>query len=121
MDDFALNPFTEIVCKRVLYISPATVGAFQYPSFCTYGVASVRIVYMNDHPHDPLYGKTLQSIVEYLVEEYGWEDLGANIRIKCFIHDPSISSSLKFLRKTPWAREKVEELYLATVRRHPRP
>lgn len=70
---------------------------------------------MTEHPNDPLYGKTLQSIVEYLVEEYGWKELGENIRIKCFTTDPSISSSLKFLRKTPWAREKVEELYLATI------
>ena len=70
---------------------------------------------MTEHPNDPLYGKTLQSIVEYLVEEYGWKELGENIRIKCFTTDPSISSSLKFLRKTPWAREKVEELYIATI------
>ncbi|MCX6757113.1 MAG: VF530 family protein [Candidatus Nomurabacteria bacterium] len=70
---------------------------------------------MTEHPNDPLYGKTLQSIVEYLVEEYGWKELGESIRIKCFTTDPSISSSLKFLRKTPWAREKVEELYIATI------
>ena len=75
---------------------------------------------MTEHPNDPLYGKTLQFIVEYLVKEYGWQELGENIKIKCFTTDPSISSSLKFLRKTPWAREKVEELYLATVNRPPR-
>jgi len=71
---------------------------------------------MTEHPNDPLYGKTLQFIVEYLVKEYGFEKLGADIKIKCFTTDPSISSSLKFLRKTPWAREKVEELYLATIK-----
>lgn len=70
---------------------------------------------MNEHPNDPLYGKTLKTIVEYLVKEYGFEKLGVDIKIKCFTTDPSISSSLKFLRKTPWAREKVEELYIATV------
>lgn len=70
---------------------------------------------MNEHPNDPLYGKTLKSIVEYLVKEYGFEKLGTDIKIKCFLVDPSISSSLKFLRKTPWAREKVEELYIASV------
>lgn len=75
---------------------------------------------MNTHPNDPLYGKTLQAIVEYLVEQYSWEELGANIKIKCFLNDPSISSSLKFLRKTPWAREKVEELYIATINSKPR-
>lgn len=75
---------------------------------------------MNEHPNDPLYGKTLQSIVEYLVKEYGFEKLGADIKIKCFLVDPSISSSLKFLRKTPWAREKVEELYLATINQRSR-
>lgn len=67
-----------------------------------------------ERTQDPLHGLTLKVIVTQLVEEYGWEDLSARIKIKCFTHDPSISSSLKFLRKTPWAREKVEELYLNT-------
>jgi uncharacterized protein (DUF2132 family) len=62
--------------------------------------------------NDPLHGKTLQSILEYLVKEMGWEDMGQHIRIKCFTDNPSINSSLKFLRKTPWARKKVEDLYL---------
>ncbi len=70
---------------------------------------------MNSHPNDPLYGKTLKYIVEFLVKEYGFAELGENIKINCFTTDPSISSSLKFLRKTPWAREKVEELYIATI------
>jgi uncharacterized protein (DUF2132 family) len=61
---------------------------------------------------DPLDGVTLKMVVTTLVERYGWEELGQRIKIKCFTHDPSISSSLKFLRKTPWAREKVEALYL---------
>jgi hypothetical protein len=72
---------------------------------------------MNEHPNDPLFGKTLQSILEYLVKEYGWQALGESITIKCFTTDPSISSSLTFLRKTPWARAKVEELYIATIGR----
>ena len=63
---------------------------------------------------DPLHGLTLKTIVTKLVEEYGFEELGQRIRINCFISDPSINSSLKFLRKTPWARSKVEALYLAT-------
>lgn len=54
----------------------------------------------------------MADILEYLVATYGWEDLGKKINIRCFTHDPSIKSSLKFLRKTPWAREKVEKLYL---------
>ncbi|BEU04296.1 hypothetical protein OAG1_30960 [Agarivorans sp. OAG1] len=62
--------------------------------------------------NNPLHGKTLQSILEELVEFYGWEELGARITIRCFTHDPSIKSSLKFLRKTQWARDKVERLYL---------
>ncbi|MCF7843366.1 VF530 family protein [Candidatus Gracilibacteria bacterium] len=70
---------------------------------------------MNEHSNDPLYGKTLQSILEFLVKEYGFEELGTNIKIKCFTTDPSISSSLKFLRKTPWARVKIEELYISTI------
>jgi uncharacterized protein (DUF2132 family) len=61
-----------------------------------------------------LYGKTLQKILEELVAQYGFEELGKRITINCFIKDPSITSSLKFLRKTPWARTKVENLYLET-------
>ena len=62
--------------------------------------------------NDPLHGLTLETILTKLVEEYGWPELGYRIRINCFLADPSIKSSLKFLRKTPWARKKVEELYL---------
>jgi uncharacterized protein (DUF2132 family) len=61
---------------------------------------------------DPLHGKTLESILNELVEFYGWEQLGNMITIKCFMFDPSIKSSLVFLRKTPWARSKVEDLYI---------
>ena len=61
---------------------------------------------------DPLHGVTLKMIVTQLEERYGWEELGKRINIKCFTSNPSINSSLKFLRKTPWAREKVEALYL---------
>ena len=61
---------------------------------------------------DPLHGKTLEAILTELVEFYGWEQMSANIRINCFAKDPSIKSSLKFLRRTPWARKKVEDLYL---------
>jgi len=69
---------------------------------------------MSKHANqDPLHGITLKGIVTQLVEEYGWEGLGGHINIKCFTNDPSISSSLKFLRKTPWARQKVEQLYLS--------
>jgi len=63
---------------------------------------------------DPLHGLTLETIVTSLEEHYGWEDLGRQINIRCFTSDPSVKSSLKFLRKTPWARKKVETLYLAT-------
>ena len=65
---------------------------------------------------DPLHGKTLQVILEYLVEEFGWEELSDKVRINCFRTNPSINSSLTFLRKTPWAREKVETLYIRTLR-----
>jgi uncharacterized protein (DUF2132 family) len=63
---------------------------------------------------DPLHGVTLKMLVTRLVEKYGWQELGHRIKIKCFTNDPSIASSLKFLRKTPWARQKVEALYLNT-------
>lgn len=65
--------------------------------------------------NDPLHGKTLETILRYLVKVYGWQELGSMIRINCFNNDPGIQSSLKFLRKTPWARKKVEELYIYTI------
>ena len=68
------------------------------------------------HPNDPLFGKTLESVLVYLVDHYGWQELGTYIKINSFTKDPSIKSSLTFLRKTPWAREKVEELYITTLR-----
>jgi uncharacterized protein (DUF2132 family) len=67
-------------------------------------------------PRNPLHGLTLEAIVTALVAHYGWEGLGERIPVRCFTSDPSIGSSLKFLRKTPWAREKVEGLYLFMLR-----
>lgn len=61
---------------------------------------------------DPLQGVTLKMILSELVGQYGWEEMGRNVEIRCFTHEPSIPSSLKFLRRTPWARDKVEEMYL---------
>lgn len=65
-----------------------------------------------EQPNNPLHGKTLEMILNELVGYYGWEQLGAFIDIRCFNFDPSIKSSLTFLRKTPWARKKVEDLYI---------
>ena len=65
-------------------------------------------------PNNPLHGVTLETVVTQLVEHYGWEELGNRIRINCFISDPSVKSSLKFLRKTPWARDKEEALFVDT-------
>ena len=67
---------------------------------------------MEPRNQDPLHGVTLKVIINELLEEYGWEELGSRIKINCFTSNPTINSSLKFLRKTPWAREKVEQLYL---------
>ena len=67
-----------------------------------------------EQPNNPLHGKTLEAVLTALVAHYGWKELGERIRINCFISDPSIKSSLKFLRKTPWARQKVEDLFLST-------
>ena len=67
--------------------------------------------------NNPLHGKTLEMILEHLVKEYGWETMNDRIRINCFFENPSIKSSLKFLRSTPWARKKVEELYLQSIRK----
>ena len=66
--------------------------------------------------NNPLHGITLEQILNHLVARYGWAEMGRMIEIRCFNSDPSIKSSLKFLRKTPWARAKVEELYLRSVR-----
>ena len=68
----------------------------------------------NEQANNPLHGLTLESILTQLVDHYDWEGLGNKIDIRCFTNDPSIKSSLKFLRKTPWARQKVEQLYLDT-------
>jgi uncharacterized protein (DUF2132 family) len=67
--------------------------------------------------NDPLHGKTLEMILNELVKHYGWEELGDRIRINCFTSNPSIKSSLTFLHKTPWARQKVEALYIRMVER----
>lgn len=69
---------------------------------------------MEAQANNPLHGLTLQTILERLLEHYGWEELGERVKIRCFRHDPSIKSSLSFLRKTPWARAEVEALYVYT-------
>ena len=69
----------------------------------------------NEQRNNPLHGVTLEMIVNQLVEQYGWAELGKRIPIKCFNENPSIKSSLKFLRQTPWARKKVEDLYLKSI------
>ncbi|KAF0151594.1 MAG: hypothetical protein FD143_1727 [Ignavibacteria bacterium] len=69
----------------------------------------------NEQPNNPLHGVTLAAILDYLTEHYTWEDLFYRVRINCFLENPSKHSSLKFLRKTLWARKRVEELYLYTL------
>ena len=71
---------------------------------------------MEQKSNDPLHGITLEFIVKYLVDYYGWEQLSTHINVNCFTNNPSVQSSLKFLRKTPWARKKVEELFLKVRR-----
>jgi len=69
-----------------------------------------------EQKNNPLHGKTLEMILQHLVDLYGWEDLGSIVKINCFNFDPSIKSSLTFLRKTPWARKKVEDLYIDSLK-----
>ena len=69
-----------------------------------------------EHKNNPLHGINLKQIMNELVDQYGWEELGQRINIRCFNYDPSINSCLKFLRKTPWARTKVENLYMAMIK-----
>ncbi len=71
---------------------------------------------MIEQPNNPLHGINLEMILESLVEQYGWDELADCIEIRCFYNNPSIKSSLTFLRKTPWARKKVENLYLASIK-----
>lgn len=71
---------------------------------------------MDNNPNNPLHNMTLERILEELVKEYGWEKLATIITINCFAKDPSIPSSLTFLRRTPWARKKVEDLYVDTLK-----
>ena len=73
-----------------------------------------------EQPRNPLHGVTLEAIVRALEAHYGWEALARQIPVRCFTHDPSVRSSLKFLRKTPWARDKVESLYLFMLREQAR-
>lgn len=71
-----------------------------------------------EQPRNPLHGVTLEAMVRALEAHYGWDELSRRIPIRCFTNDPSVSSSLRFLRKTPWARDKVENLYLLTLRKN---
>lgn len=70
-----------------------------------------------EQANNPLHGVKLVDILERLEADYGWQELGNRINIRCFNYDPSVKSSLKFLRKTPWARDKVEQLYLQTIKK----
>ena len=72
---------------------------------------------MESQPNNPLHGVKLEQMINDLVEHYGWEYLGFNIIVRCFTHDPSVKSSLKFLRRTPWARTKVEVMYLEMLKK----
>jgi uncharacterized protein (DUF2132 family) len=70
---------------------------------------------MENQPNNPLHGKTLEMILTELVDQYGWDELADRIPVNCFISNPSIKSSLTFFRKTPWARKKLEDLYLDSL------
>lgn len=72
---------------------------------------------MQDHPKDLLHGVTLKAVLDTMVKRYGWEGLAEQIPIRCFNHDPSVKSSLTFLRKTPWARKRLEDWYIYDVTR----
>lgn len=74
---------------------------------------------MQSQPNNPLHGITLETIIISLVSHYGWEYMGYTIKIKCFTENPSVKSSLKFLRRTPWARVKVERMYLEMLKKNP--
>jgi uncharacterized protein (DUF2132 family) len=73
------------------------------------------MIMAEEQPNNPLHGVKLAEILEFLIEEYGWDELAEEININCFKSNPTFKSSLKFLRTTPWARDKVEQLYLDTI------
>ncbi|MDG0973705.1 MAG: VF530 family protein [Crocinitomicaceae bacterium] len=73
-----------------------------------------------NQPNNPVHGVKIADMLNYLIESYGWEELAARINIRCFRFDPSVKSSLVFLRKTPWAKEEVQKLYIRTVERNPK-
>lgn len=79
----------------------------------------VRKDKMRSHPKDPLHGVTLEMILNRLVEHYGWEEMGRRVEIRCFMFEPTITSSLRFLRQTPWARKKVEAMYRRICKKGP--
>lgn len=81
------------------------------------GLAGVQPCAMQSHPNDPLHGVTLETVLRRLVERYGWQELAERIPVRCFMFDPSITSSLTFLRKTPWARQRLEDWYVHDARR----
>lgn len=80
-----------------------------------YQLGTIKLTFMSEQANNPLHGVKLADILEKLVAHHGWEEMGRRINIRCFNFDPSIKSSLKFLRRTPWARTKVEQLYLETL------
>lgn len=94
-------------------VTTSARGALQYALGCQPHVS-------DEQPNNPLHGVTLKAMLEDLVERHGWADLGKRIEIRCFTHDPSIRSSLKFLRRTEWARKQVEQLYLRDLRKRER-
>ena len=77
--------------------------------------SAVQVPALTSHPRDPLHGINLESIVKAMVERHGWAKMGALIPVRCFLHDPSVKSSLTFLRKTPWARQKLEWWYASEL------
>ena len=105
---------------RISYNQNITIAWWSYSVYSVF--RNSRLIIRNYNiimPHiskDPLHGVTLKMVLERLVERYGWEELGKDIKIKCFNIKPSIKSSLTFLRKTPWARKKVEEVYVMSVK-----
>lgn len=93
----------------------ATPSGSSEPSSAGAGAAATNAD-RAQQPGNPLHGVKLETMVTALAAHYGWDELGQRIAIRCFTHDPSVASSLKFLRKTPWARDKVESLYLFMLR-----
>ncbi|WP_310586901.1 VF530 family protein [Runella slithyformis] len=104
-----------LLCFYEISLSKNTVAGFPMTVLSKFSILLYLCLMQNPQANNPLHGITLEMMLNHLVAHYGWETMSEYVNIRCFQYDPSIKSSLTFLRKTPWARAKVEQLYLMSL------